>query len=217
MCNEIENTNQKSLTTKTEIIDKYCQKNATILPKLNCKYKYLNRTLIRTTPLSSSLFADFIEETNVNWQYDASCDECNIQYNFHYQDYCIANGLLRPYLSYNSFWQFSSKNQHFGDLKFVAFFCLALHNQTACNQLANLCVLSHYANDKNSPCSKFLLNQASDVVYRYGSVDEHMGQQQMKPFLYYRKGKESLAQLVEPIQNLKYTLDAKQKVSVVYL
>lgn len=94
MCNEMENTNVKNITTMKQIIDKYCQKNATTLPKLDCKYKYLNRTLIRTTPSSSSLFADFIEETNINWQYDALCDECNIQYNFRYQDYCIANGLL---------------------------------------------------------------------------------------------------------------------------
>lgn len=196
------------------MVDTYCQKNTTTLPKLNCKFKYLNRTFIRTTPLSNSLQGDLIEETNINWHYDALCDECNIQYNFHYHDYCIANVLLRPYLSYNSFWQISSRSQHFGDLKFVAFFCLSLHNQTACNQLANLCVLSHYANDKNSPCSKFLLSQASDSVYRYGSVDEHMSQQQMKPFLYYRKGKESLAHLIQPIQNLKYSLNTKRKVSV---
>lgn len=146
--------------------------------------------------------------TYINWQYDGDCIDCNIQYNFHYQDYCIANGLLRPYLSYNSFWQTTTATQHFGDLKFVAFFCLALNNQTACNQLANLCVLSHYANDKNSPCSKFLLNQASDSIYRYGSVDDvTLQQQQIKPFLYYRKGKETLAELGVPIKGLRHSLD----------
>lgn len=165
-----------------------------------------------TTPTQTlGDFSQRFEVTDINWQYDGLCDDCNIQYNFHYQGYCIANGLLRPFLSYNSFWQAStSTQQHFGDLKFVAFFCMALNNQTACNQLANLCVLSHYASDKNSPCSKFLLNQATDSVYRYGSVDGLMVQQQMKPFLYYRKGKESLAELARPIKGLKYSMDLKK-------
>ncbi|XP_065371679.1 meckelin [Calliphora vicina] len=215
-CHNICNLNPKQMqhkitNTTTELIEQYCSNNLTILPKLNCKFKYINRTMMTTTSTQAlGEYSRRIEVTFINWQYDGLCDDCNIQYNFHYQDYCIANGLLRPYLSYNSFWQATTSNQHFGDLKFVAFFCMGLHNQTACNQLANLCVLSHYAHDKNSPCSKFLLNQATDLVYRYGSGDELMAQQQMKPFLYYSKGKETLAELGAPIKGLKYSMDMKK-------
>ncbi|KAM7363173.1 meckelin isoform 3-T3 [Cochliomyia hominivorax] len=216
MCNvNLKQIQHKLTNVTTSLIDNYCSDNETQLPRLNCKYKYINRTIINN-PISSSaspaqLLGDFsrrLEITLINWQYDGLCDDCNIEYNFHYQDYCIANGLLRSYLSYNSFWQSTTSTQHFGDLKFVAFFCMALGNQTACNQLANLCVLSHYANDKNSPCNKFLLSQASDVMYRYGGVeDEFLMQKQLKPFLYYRKGKETLEELGVPIKGLKYSID----------
>ncbi|KAI8120758.1 Meckelin [Lucilia cuprina] len=202
---------QKLTNTTSELIAKYCINNETVLPKLKCKFKYINRTMTVSPTQSLADFSRTIDVYYRNWLYDGLCDDCNIEYNFHYQDYCIANGLLRPFLSYNSFWQTTTSSQHFGELKFVAFFCMALNNQTACHQLANLCILSHYANDKNSPCSKFLYNQASDSVFRYGgSVDDLMSQQQMKPFLYYSKGKETLAELGAPIKGLTYTMDAKK-------
>ncbi|XP_073823646.1 meckelin [Musca autumnalis] len=174
-----------------------------MLPKLNCKFKYVNRS--RTSTTAAVDFSKSIEVANLNWQHDGGCDKCDLEYNFQYQDYCIANELLRPFLNYNSFWQ--ATLQHFGDLKFVAFFCMALNNNTACNHLANLCVLSFYSFDKNSPCSKFLLSQASDVVYRYGGADEQMSHQQIKPFLYYRKGKEMAKELREPIKDVRFSLN----------
>ncbi|XP_005188260.2 meckelin [Musca domestica] len=207
-CGNICNNTQRTKPTKniTLLSPQYCQTDQEMLPKLNCRYKYINRT--RTSAAVD--FSKSIEITNLNWQYDGLCDKCDLEYNFQYQGYCIANGLLRPYLNYNSFWQASS-TQHFGNLKFVAFFCMALNNQTACNQLANLCILSFYSFDKNSPCSKFLLSQASDVVYRYGSADEQMAHLQIKPFLYYRKGKEIAKELREPIRDIRFSLDAKSE------
>lgn len=209
-CGNICNNTQRTKPTKniTLLSPQYCQTDQEMLPKLNCRYKYINRT--RTSAAVD--FSKSIEITNLNWQYDGLCDKCDLEYNFQYQGYCIANGLLRPYLNYNSFWQASS-TQHFGDLKFVAFFCMALNNQTTCNQLANLCILSFYSFDKNSPCSKYLLSQASDVVYRYGSADEQMAHLQIKPFLYYRKGKEMAKELREPIRDVRFSLDAKSEVS----
>ncbi|EDV91087.1 GH16135 [Drosophila grimshawi] len=107
-------------------------------------------------------------------------------------DYCIANTLLRPYLHYNAFWQATIKSNqnsrlHFGDLKFVAFFCLALKNDSACQQLANLCVLSDYSMDKHSPCSPFLLTQMSDVVMKYAHAGEQL--KALEPFVFYKKGR----------------------------
>lgn len=205
VCNETQsNVTQTNVTILTP---HYCHTEETSLPKLNCKFKYINRT---KAPPGVEFFKS-IEVTNINWQHDGLCDKCDLQYNFHYQDYCIANGLLRPYLGFNSFWQ--ATTQHFGELKFVAFFCLALSNNTACNQLANLCILSFYSFDKNSPCSRFLLSQASDVVYRYGSMDEQMSHQHVRPFLFYRKGKDTVKDLREPIKELTYTLSDTVQVS----
>uniref|UniRef100_A0A1I8Q9F9 Meckelin n=1 Tax=Stomoxys calcitrans TaxID=35570 RepID=A0A1I8Q9F9_STOCA len=205
-CGNICNNTQTKLGKNVTILTpQYCQAKEETLPKLNCKFKYINRT--RTTAAVD--FSRSIEMANLNWQYDGQCERCDLQYNFHYQDYCIANGLLRPFLNYNSFWQ--ATTQHFGDLKFVAFFCMALNNNTACHHLANLCVLSFYSFDKNSPCSKFLLSQATDVVYRYGSADEQMSHQQIKPFLYYRKGKDMAKELRETIKDVRFSLDEHDK------
>ncbi|XP_075145262.1 meckelin isoform X2 [Haematobia irritans] len=214
-CGNICNNTQTQKTNKnvTLLTPQYCQTKEETLPKLNCKFKYVNRThtFSERAPVDVSRS---IEVSNLNAQYDGLCEKCDLQYNFHYQDYCIANGLLRPFLNYNSFWQ--ATTQHFGDLKFVAFFCMAMNNNTACNHLANLCVLSFYSFDKNSPCSKFLLSQASDVVYRYGSVDEQMSHQQIKPFLYYRKGKDMAKELREPIKDVHYSLSDHDKNNRLY-
>jgi len=62
------------------------------------------------------------------------CHSCDMGHNFRYQDFCLASTLLRPYLHYNAFWQATTSSKpdalaptHFGDLKFVAFFCLTLY------------------------------------------------------------------------------------------
>ncbi|XP_062127014.1 meckelin [Drosophila sulfurigaster albostrigata] len=169
------------------------------LPSWECHYQYLNATtatqqgvgivLTRTNPGSNS----------------SDCHVCDGTYNFRYQDYCIANTLMRAYLHYNAFWQATSSPKpnsnsrlHFGDLKFVAFFCLAMRNETACQQLANLCVLSHYSMDKHSPCSAFLLTQMSDVVMKYA----HPGDQSrsLEPFLFYKKGRSTRELLTTTLQ-----------------
>ncbi|XP_002054171.3 meckelin [Drosophila virilis] len=170
-----------------------------LLP-LQCSFQYLNSTtaysasgsivLARTNPASNS----------------SDCHSCNAAYNYRYQDYCIAHTLLHPYLHYNAFWQATIKSKpssqlsrlHFGDLKFVAFFCLALKNDSACQQLANLCVLSHYSMDKHSPCSPFLLTQMSDVVMKYAHAGEQL--RALEPFLFYKKGRTTREFLTTTLQ-----------------
>ncbi|XP_017967328.1 meckelin [Drosophila navojoa] len=154
------------------------------LPSTQCSFQYLN---------SSTSGSIVLTKTN-SGSNSSDCHSCNAAYNFHYQDYCIANTLLQPYLHYNAFWQTtiklrssSASRLHFGDLKFVAFFCLALRNDSACQELANLCVLSHYSLDKHSPCSPFLLTQMSDVVIKYAHAGEQL--RALEPFLFYKKGR----------------------------
>ncbi|KAH8409753.1 hypothetical protein KR222_004021 [Zaprionus bogoriensis] len=168
-----------------------------------CTFQYLNATaagiaLTRTNPASNG----------------SECRSCHVVYNFQYQDYCIANALMRPYLHYNAFWQATtttsssgsssgSKRLHFGDLKFVAFFCLTLRNDTACQQLANLCVLSHYSMEKHSPCSAFLLTQMSDVLMRYAHAGEPP--RPVEPFVFYRKGRATRELLTTTVQPANQT------------
>ncbi|SPP82563.1 meckelin [Drosophila guanche] len=177
-------------------------------PATRCSMQYLNATSVFASQLPVHPLISGIILTKTNPASNSSdCQSCDQTYNFHYQDYCLADGLLRPYLHYNAFWQSTTSGRqspngatatHFGDLKFVAFFCLTLRNDTACQQLANLCVLSHYSLEKHSPCSAFLLTQVSDVVMKYA----HSGEQvrSLQPFLFYKKGKTTKDLLSKTLQ-----------------
>ncbi|XP_054746873.1 meckelin [Anastrepha obliqua] len=182
-------------------IDNGCSVVIANASKTSCEFKLINFTQLTNDYITRSAAATRpIRITPAGFHSNDICNICNLEYNFRYMDYCIGNALLKPYLKYNSFWQSISASTgavHFGNLKFVAFFCLALRNYTACNQLANLCVMSHYSTDKNSPCSAFLLTQVSDVVIKYASMDEHL--QATKPSLYYKKGKNTAKMLREAL------------------
>ncbi|KAH8381804.1 hypothetical protein KR009_000282 [Drosophila setifemur] len=171
-----------------------------------CSYRYLNSTSAFASQLSVHPLISGIILTRTNpSSSDGDCQSCDVNHNFRYQDFCLASSLLRPYVHYNSFWQATTNPRpdpgapnHFGDLKFVAFLCLTLRNDTACQQLANLCVLSHYALEKHSPCSAFLLTQVSDVVMKYA----HSGEQvrALQPFLFYKKGRTTRDLLSKTLQ-----------------
>ncbi|XP_014089150.3 meckelin isoform X1 [Bactrocera oleae] len=179
--------------------DNGCQLVTANSSKTHCEYKLVNFTETNHDFASRSVASTSpIRLTPAGFHANGICNICDLKYNYRYLDYCIANAVLKPYLKYNSFWQSTSANAvHFGDLKFVVFFCLALRNNTACSQLANLCIMSHYSADKNSPCSAFLLSQVSDVAIKYASMDEHL--QATKPSLFYKKGKETAKMLTEPL------------------
>ncbi|XP_017140775.1 meckelin [Drosophila miranda] len=175
-------------------------------PASYCSMQYLNATSVFASQLPIHPLISGIILTKTNPASNSSdCQSCDQTYNFRYQDFCLADALLRPYLHYNAFWQATTSPRtssngptHFGDLKFVAFFCLTLRNDTACQQLANLCVLSHYSLEKHSPCSAFLLTQVSDVVMKYA----HSGEQvrSLQPFLFYKKGKATKDLLSKTLQ-----------------
>ncbi|XP_039494895.1 meckelin isoform X1 [Drosophila santomea] len=173
-------------------------------PSNECKYRYLNSTsaFANQLPVHPLISGIILTQTNPMGR-EGDCISCDMTHNFRYQDFCLASTLLRPYVHYNAFWQAttapdSSAPSHFGDLKFVAFFCLTLRNDTACQQLANLCVLSHFSLEKHSPCSAFLLTQVSDVVMKYA----HSGEQvrSLQPFLFYKKGRVTKELLSKTLQ-----------------
>lgn len=164
----------------------------------HCLYKYINYTLENGIGSTKSIAIG-----QFNWKWNKSCAECDSRFNFKYQNYCIARGLLKPYLGYNSFLIEGNKSS---DLKVIVFLCTALHNQTACNHLANLCILSHHSFYKYSPCRHFLTNQASPIIYNMDQllqVQVHDTEESeipaITPFLYYSKGKETLRLFKKPI------------------
>ncbi|XP_017085003.2 meckelin [Drosophila eugracilis] len=175
-------------------------------PSDQCSYRYLNSTSVFASQLPVHPIISGIILTKTNPVSSVGdCHSCDMVHNFRYKDFCVASTLLRPYLHYNAFWQATTPSRpdantpsHFGDLKFVVFFCLTLRNDTACQELANLCVLSHFSLEKHSPCSAFLLTQVSDVVMKYA----HSGEQvrSLQPFLFYKKGRVTKELLSKTLQ-----------------
>ncbi|XP_037954994.1 meckelin isoform X2 [Teleopsis dalmanni] len=161
----------------------------------SCNFLYINST--RT--------AKHIQITTKNPYNESDCNTCDLKYNFNFETYCIVNALLKPYLNYNSFWvPIAFTGGHYGELKFIAFFCFALHNNTACNRLANYCVMSHYSLDNMSPCNAFLVTQTSDII-RYTSMGEPL--QVITPFLFFEKGKNTVSMLNKPIDGAAFTVE----------
>lgn len=163
------------------------------LPK--CIYKYINYTEDQGDKTSRNIAIGAR-----NWRGDQSCFSCDYHFNSQYQDYCVFKDLLKPYQNYNSFLMDDIKGS---DLQFLAFFCSTLQNQTSCQHLANLCVLSHYSFYKNSPCRRFVTSQTTSIVYSMEqlmqSAPEESETPAVTPFLYYSKGKETTRLIQEPI------------------
>lgn len=175
-----------------------------VTPEATCLYKYINYTLKNGGDPSKSIGIG-----HFNWKWDQSCRICDPRFNSRYQDYCVLNDLLKPFLGYNSF---VSEGHKSSDLKFIVFLCTVLHDQKSCHQLANLCVLSHHSFYKYSPCRRFLMSQTSSLIYSMDhllqSQDQTLIQVQepeeteipaVTPFLYFSKGKETVRLLQQPI------------------
>lgn len=120
---------------------------------------------------------------------------CDIVKNSIFNDqYCIPNELLKEYQNYDNFkFNLSSVN-----LKFLTFFCQVLKNATSCNHLANLCVLTDYNLDQNSPCSLFYTTQTDELN---GNDDFS----KVRPFLFYKKGK-STSEMLQKTVDYSYSL-----------
>ncbi len=81
-----------------------------------------------------------------------------------------------------------------------------MKNAEFCNYLANLCVLSNYNLDKNSPCSLFFTSQTSII--------SNGNDFKMTPLLFYKKGKDSIDEMDKVVDH-QYSVDANHVVSVV--
>lgn len=116
---------------------------------------------------------------------DRHCS-CGTKLNQLYQrEYCLPKSLLNDYTNYNTF----RTATVYADLMYITFFCQVLKMSDYCNRLANLCVLSNYNLDKNSPCNLFFATQTSLISngndFYYKTV----------PSLFYKKGKDTIDEL----------------------
>lgn len=116
---------------------------------------------------------------------DLNCS-CTSKFNQLYKgEYCMPKILLNDYINYNTF----RTATVYADLMYITFFCQVLKVTDSCNQLANLCVLSNYNLDKNSPCNVFFATQTSLISngndFFYKTV----------PSLFYKKGKDTIDEL----------------------
>lgn len=152
--------------------------------KSNCEMKYLNYTNYNSKIKDIRIFQ--INDDN------CTCDL--VKNSIFYNQYCIPNELLKEYQNYDSF----KFNFNFVNLKFLTFFCQVLKNATSCNHLANLCVLTDYNLDQNSPCSLFYTTQTDDLN---GNDDFS----KIRPFLFYKKGK-STSEMLQKTVDFSYSL-----------
>lgn len=119
---------------------------------------------------------------------------CNASTHILYQnEYCIPLKLLSEYQQYQSF----KSHPLYGEMKYLMLFCHLVKYQMACQQLANLCVLSHYSLGRNSPCHLFYTTQTAELALTYGD--------RTRPFLFYKKGKYAM-ELFDKVLDFKYDM-----------
>lgn len=125
---------------------------------------------------------------------------CDLTANIFHDDFCIPNRLLLEYQQYQGFRPTSTI---FQQVKHLMLFCHLVKNQTACQQLANLCVLSFYSLGRSSPCNLFYTTQTSELALNYG--------EKTRPYLFYRKGK-YVTELLDKIIDHPYDIKEHNKV-----
>lgn len=91
-------------------------------------------------------------------------------------------------------------NSAYIGMEFHFFFCHIMKISTACEHLANLCVLSMYNLDRYSPCSLFFSTQTTITTGDGTFV------QKTVPFLFFTKGKGALDEL-EKVIDYRYGYD----------
>lgn len=130
---------------------------------------------------------------------------CNQKHNLWFQnDYCIAKHLLKDFPN-----SFRSNQALYKDLQPIQFFCQIMKSAQHCNSLANLCVLSNYNLEKNSPCSLFFTTQTSII----SNGNDYF--QKTTPFLFYKKGKDSVDE-IEKVLDYTYSVNPNDKVNFLY-
>lgn len=131
---------------------------------------------------------------------NASCI-CDQKFNSLYKsNYCIPNAFLKDYASYGNYPVTQSKQP---SLTALMFLCHDMRIRKECNYLANLCVLSDFNMDKNSPCGLFFKSQINDFV---GGDTE----QKIRPYLFYKKGRSTTDELGKTV-DVQYKLRGQQE------
>lgn len=153
----------------------------------NCTIKQMNYTIFSSQRIG-------VEVTT-----NPSCF-CDLANNIFHDDFCIPNRLLLEYQQYQGF---RPTINVFQQVKYLMLFCHLVKNQTACQQLANLCVLSFYSLGRSSPCNLFYTTQTSELALNYG--------EKTRPYLFYRKGK-YVTELLDKIIDDPYDMREHNKV-----
>lgn len=166
-----------------------CNRNTTAIIEYDNSSKQPICQANKTQPLCP---IKYIQQTQSNIQSkivqiykkdDHNCT-CNTKTNFFFHnEYCIPKFLLKDFTNYDN----HRPHTIYRDLNFITFFCQVMKDVRFCSNLANLCVLSNYNLDKNSPCSLFFTSQTS--------VISNGNDFKMTPLLFYKKGKDSIDEM----------------------
>uniref|UniRef100_A0A336LUV8 CSON013682 protein n=1 Tax=Culicoides sonorensis TaxID=179676 RepID=A0A336LUV8_CULSO len=154
--------------------------------KSKCHLKLMNYTIYSSHRINVQIY-DSLSNTDCT---------CNLTTHAIYLDeFCVPLKLLSEYQQYQTF----KSNPLYNEMKFLMLFCHLVKNQTACQQLANLCILSHYSMNRHSPCHQFYTTQTSEIAT--SNYNERM-----RPFLFYRKGKYAI-ELFDKALDFKYNIE----------
>lgn len=149
------------------------------------------------------------QHVQIQRQYSHNCStECNtktsiIIHNFN-QEFCVQRPLINDLLPFDNF---RNSNPIYANLASLTFFCQTMNDIRSCNRLANLCTLSQYTTNKLSPCNIFYASSQQSVA----EMDEHMFAHQLRPSLFYKKGKNSVDYL-DAILRQSYDTEANGEV-----
>lgn len=160
-----------------------------------CRYKLFNYSGYNVKTKNIQIYS-------TKTQNSQACDACNAKtHTLYNNEYCIPNSPLKLFQGYANF---RASQSIFANLKFLTYFCQQIKNSTACNHLANLCVLSSYSLDKYSPCTLFFQVQQIDEIAN-GNVDgEYVGR--LRPSIFYKKGKqtnENIEKFIDQVYSLE--------------
>lgn len=118
-----------------------------------------------------------------------------------YKNYCIPRVLMKDFINFGKFQPRPIESSAYIDIEFLLFFCHSMKVATACEHLANLCVLSMYNLDKYSPCGLFFSTQTT-----ISSGGDGGFYQKIVPFLFFTRGKSSTDEL-EKVIDYRYGFD----------
>lgn len=188
------------------ICDPICEKSKTS----NCVFPPPtpppNSTAATTTCRMRQMNYTIYSPNRVNVEiYQSAWCTCDPGSHVVYEDFCIPQKLLHEYQVYQTFKPALSAPATpapYTDLKYLMLFCQLIKNQTACQHLANLCVLSFYNLAHNSPCNHFYTSQTAELSYGGGSGDK------TRPFLFYKKGK-SVAETLDKVLDFQYDISGR--------